>query len=86
MAYAEDEPDSAELAAAYGFGISASHPFRDGNERAAFLAVVMFLGLNGLELFAEEEDVVHVIRGMAAGDLTEAAFSQWIRERSQPLQ
>ena len=50
VAYAE--PDFADLAAAYGVGLAKNHPFVDGNKRAAFLAVGMFLGLNGRRLTA----------------------------------
>ena len=38
------ERDVAVLAAAYGYGIVTSHPYRDGNKRIGFLALVTFLG------------------------------------------
>lgn len=78
-------PDLSALGAAYGFGISSNHPFRDGNKRAAFLAVAMFLGLNGWTVVATEEDVVHAIRGLAAGELDEDQFADWIRARIEQL-
>ena len=37
------------LAAAYAFGLARNHPYRDGNKRIAFLALVTFLGINGRE-------------------------------------
>ncbi len=77
--------DLAALAAAYAFGISSSHPFRDGNKRVAFLTMMMFLGLNGWTLHVPEEEVVHVIRGLAAGDLTENQLAEWIRRESKRL-
>lgn len=49
---AYETPDFADLAAAYGFGLAKNHPFVDGNKRAAFLAVGMFLILNGYRLAA----------------------------------
>jgi death-on-curing protein len=39
--------DLAELAAAYCFGIARKYAFIDGNKRAAFLSIALFLGLNG---------------------------------------
>ena len=39
------ETDLAALAAAYAFGIARNHPFVDGNKRAAFGAMFVFLGL-----------------------------------------
>ena len=49
--------DLPRLAAAYTFGICSGHPFRDGNKRISFLTAVIFLGLNGLDLVAPEEEV-----------------------------
>ena len=36
------EPNLAEFAAAYAFGIAKNHPFVDGNKRAALLSLVTF--------------------------------------------
>lgn len=78
-------PDAADLAAAYGFGIARNHPFADGNKRTAFVAVELFLALNGFELTASDADCVITMLGVAAGDVEEAAFAQWIRAHTQPL-
>ena len=51
----------ASMAAAYGFGSAKNHPFVDGNERVAFQALYLFLGLNGLRIDASEEQVVTVL-------------------------
>ena len=77
------EPDSdlATLAAAYAFGLATAHPFNDGNKRTAFLAAMIFLGVNGKDLDATEAEVVQVMTALAAGSLTEAAMATWIRER-----
>ncbi len=77
------EPDSdlATLAAAYAYGIARAHPFNDGDKRAAFLAAMIFLGLNGRDLDATEVEVVQVVTALAAGSLTEEALATWLRER-----
>lgn len=80
----EPEVDLADLAAAYGFGISSNHPFVDGNKRIAFLAMYSFLGLNGLHLEAPEEDVVAIILALASGELQESALADWIRAHTIP--
>jgi len=49
---AYDSPDLAELAACYGVGLAKNHAFVDGNKRAAFLAVGLFLALNRKRLLA----------------------------------
>ncbi len=72
-------PDLASLAAAYGYGIVKNHPYRDGNKRVAFLTAVVFLGLNGIDLVAEEADVVTMMLTAAAGQCSEADLAKWIR-------
>ena len=83
-AYQQDA-DLALLAAAYGFGIASNHPYRDGNKRIAFLAIAIFLGLNGKELETTEAEVVTTMLALAAGDLTEDQLAQWVREHLTTL-
>lgn len=71
--------DAARLAAAYGFGIVRGHPLNDGNKRAGFLAIGLFLELNAFDLEVEEADAVRTILDLAAGNLTEKALAEWIR-------
>jgi death-on-curing protein len=81
-AYAK--PDIAALAAAYGYGIARNHPFVDGNKRSAFVAVELFLALNGYALSASDADCVVTMLAIAAGDIDEAAFAAWLRKHSTP--
>lgn len=74
------EPDLAELAAAYAFGVSRNHPFLDGNKRVSLLALVVFLGLNGIDFVADEAEAVVMIRDLAAGEIDEAGLARWIRD------
>ncbi len=78
-------PDLASLAAAYGYGLARNHPFRDGNKRIAFLAMVMFLGLNGYDLEATEVDVVTAMIATAGGHLSEADLARWLRKHMTRL-
>ena len=78
------EPDWAELAAAYGVGLAKNHPFVDGNERAAFLAVGLFMALNGRRLLASQADATLTMLAVAAGQIDEASFAHWLREHSSP--
>jgi death-on-curing protein len=70
--------DLAELAAAYGFGIAKNRAFVDGNKRAAFLAIGLFLALNGSRLRADQLDAIATILALAAGELDEARLAKWI--------
>ena len=72
-------PDVADLAAAYGVGLAKNHAFVDGNKRAAFLAIGLFLALNGQRLVATQVDATMTMLGVAAGTLDEAAFATWLR-------
>lgn len=76
--------DPATLAAAYGFGLGTSHPYRDGNKRIAFVTMVVFLGLNGWELEASDAEVVETMLGVAGGSLSEAGLAEWIRAYLRP--
>lgn len=75
-------PDFAELAAAYGVGIAKNHPFLDGNKRTAFVAVELFLILNGYALKAPDVDCIITMLAVAAGEMDEASFANWIRANS----
>ena len=77
------KPDLADLAAAYGVGLAKNHPFVDGNKRAAFLAVGLFLLLNGHRLVATQADATLTMLAVAAGELDEAAFAAWLRSHLQ---
>jgi death-on-curing protein len=76
----ERSSDLARLAAAYGFGLVTSHPYRDGNKRIGFLAMVIFLGLNGKKFSASETEVVTTIVALADHRLSEDQLAQWLRD------
>jgi death-on-curing protein len=78
-------PDVASLAAAYGHVIARNHPFVDGNKRTAFVAVELFLDLNGHELAACDADCVTAMLQLAAGDWSEETFADWIRRHCRRL-
>lgn len=77
-------PDAAALAAAYGYGIARNHPFVDGNKRTAFVAIELFLALNGMELRAVDADCVMTMLSVAAGTLSEDDLAAWIRRSIEP--
>jgi death-on-curing protein len=80
----DGEPDLADLAACYAFGLAKNYPFVDGNKRAAFLSVGLFLGLNGYRLTASQAEATVAVFGLAAGDIDEPTFAGWLRERVAP--
>lgn len=74
------EPDIAELAASYAFGIARNHPFVDGNKRTAAVVSETFLVLNGGSLLASDAELVVAFVALAAGDLSEQELTTWFRE------
>jgi death-on-curing protein len=75
----EQETDIAKLAAAYSFGIVRNHPFVDGNKRVGFLAVGLFLALNGFTLEVSQLEATQTMLALAAGEISENEFSQWLK-------
>ena len=79
-----EQPDVASLAASYGVGLAKNHAFVDGNKRAAFLAIGLFLMVNGFRLMATQAEATLTILDVAAGEIDEATLAQWIRTHIQP--
>ena len=84
--YGYGESDLAVLAAAYGFGVARNHPFIDGNKRTALASIVVFLGLNGLDLDAPPTETTAIILGMAAGEISEESLARWIASSIKTLE
>ncbi len=74
-------PEAADLAAAYAFGLARNHGFSDGNKRTAWVVARLFLADNGVRLRFAPADAVRTIERLAAGALTEAELAAWFRER-----
>ena len=78
------QPDVFDCAAAYAFGLAKHHPCIDGNKRAALLACGLFLHLNGRRLTATQADATLTMLALAASDITEAAYADWLRTHTKP--
>jgi death on curing protein len=74
------ETDLVALAAAYGFGVARNHPFVDGNKRAAFAAVMVFLRINGVPFAPDPALATAATQSLAAGEVDEDNFARWIRD------
>jgi death on curing protein len=74
------ETNLAALAAAYAFGIARNHAFVDGNKRAAFASIIVFLGLNGIDFDVAPEAATAIILGLAAGEIDEDGLARWIED------
>lgn len=79
--WAHGVEDLADLAAAYAFGLSANHPFVDGNKRTALVTLVTFLRLNRVPFHADEYEAAAAMIALAAGEIEEEGLARWIRDR-----
>ncbi len=73
--------DLAEMAAAYAYGIARNHPFVDGNKRAAFVSMMLFLRKNGVRFAPSQAEATVIILALAAGEVSEPGLIRWIRDR-----
>ena len=76
------ESTVADLAAAYAYGLSRNHAFVDGNKRAAFLSIGVFLAVNGYRLKADPVDAIQTMLAVASGMLDEQGLAAWIAKNS----
>jgi len=73
------------MAAAYCFGIAMNHPFVDGNKREVFLAMTVFLMLNGLSLMVDPIEAELAVLDLVAGPMSEEVMAKWITANSKPF-
>ncbi len=79
------KPDIAELGAVYAIAIARNHPFVDGNKRTAYVALETFLRLNGCRFPVSDAEAVVVTLAMAAGEVTDDEFTDWVRRNSTAI-
>ncbi len=79
-AWSYGETDPVALGALYAAGVMRNHPFVDGNKRTGFLAAYSFLYVNGLEIVAEEAEVIVQCLALASAEIDEDEFAAWLRD------
>ncbi len=78
------DPDVVEPAALYALAIARNHPFVEGNKRTAYVALELFLELNGVRFTASDAEAVVGMLAMASGELDDSEFTPWVREHTAP--
>lgn len=86
--FGEEEfyPDLYDKAAVLVCRLARNHPLPDGNKRAAWASLVMFIDLNHGEWEPDPPDVdesEEAMLAIAAGEVDEAWTAEWLRERVQ---
>ena len=75
-------PSIYDKAAQLCYGIANNHPFTDGNKRTALHSMYVYLIINGFDITATRQDVENMIIDVAAGNMTNAELTQWLRENT----
>ena len=78
-------PETTDKAAALWHSLVMNHPFIDGNKRIGAMAAELFLGLNGVDLHATDNELVDLTLATAKGEMTAEALAIWIRQRSREV-
>ena len=79
-------PDVIDKAAVLTCRLAWNHPLPDGNKRAAWAALVLFLDLNGIVWSPDPPDVDDAEQAMlavAAHEVDESWCADWLRQRVQ---
>ncbi|MFP5428631.1 MAG: type II toxin-antitoxin system death-on-curing family toxin [Gammaproteobacteria bacterium] len=79
---AYESPDACALAASYAVALAKNHPFIDGNKRTAFVAMELFLLLNGHDLNATDAECVLTMLAVATGEWDETTLADWLRDHT----
>lgn len=81
--------DVVSQAARLGTGISRAQAFLDGNRRTAFVAVDVFLRLNGMAFAGDPVELGRMLEELAspeiADDNADEVVDRWLRDRVSPL-
>ena len=85
LAYAEEPPDLAALAASYAFGLIRNHPFLDGNKRTGVTAAGLFLIRNGYHLRVDSDNLVEMTMRVAQSQIEVPELASWLERNSEPL-
>ncbi|MFN2481884.1 MAG: type II toxin-antitoxin system death-on-curing family toxin [Pyrinomonadaceae bacterium] len=79
--YHYENADLATCAATYAYHLSQAHAFIDGNKRIAAHVSEVFLGLNGAELTATDDQSIELFMKIAAGELSRDEVEQFFKQR-----
>ena len=84
---AEAYPEPAQKAGLLAARLTKNHPPPDGNKRVAWLALIEFVERNGAVFVQPDvDDAVRTMFALAAGQLSENEFVDWLRGWIKPSQ
>ena len=74
-----------EMAAAYLFHIIQDHPFVDGNKRTGLAACLYFLGMHGVEIEADPDELERFVRSIAVGKIQKTDIARFLHKHSKEI-
>lgn len=77
---AELYPTIIEKAARLGYSLIKNHAFVDGNKRIGTHVMLVFLALNQIEVEYEDDELIHTILEIAAGQIDDRQLLAWLQE------
>jgi death-on-curing protein len=79
-------PDFIDKAAVLLVRLVMNHPLPDGNKRAGWVSMRMFVAINegSWDPHPDVDDAERTVMGIASGDLDEAATAAWLRQYLVP--
>lgn len=76
-------PDFVDKAAVLAVRLAKNHPLPDGNKRAAWIALRIFIEINGWSWrsYPSVDDAERAVLAIASGEWREPEFADWLRAR-----
>lgn len=65
------------------FSLIKNHAMVDGNKRLGAHAMLIFLSLNGCELFYSQQEFIRAILALAAGEMDASSLLRWILQHQK---
>lgn len=81
----EGEASIPRLAASLSWALLRNHPFNDGNKRAAFAAIMIFLTRNRYRITCTEVEETAMTLRAAASEISEDEWTAWLERVVQPI-
>ncbi len=72
-------PTIIDKAAHLGYSLIKNHAFVDGNKRIGTHVMLAFLMLNGIDVDYEDEELIQLILGVAAGEISSEQLLAWLQ-------
>ena len=75
-------PTIYEKASRLAFGLIQNHAFIDGNKRIAAHIMLIFLSVNGIELYYSQEELEDLFLALASSEITQDELTKWLKKHS----